>query len=223
MSREILPAVAVSAISSMWEMPLPLGLVAAKGVDLYSLGKRVEEKKLKVQQEFGKRSEQVAGAVQAFESFFQKNGFTYPLSAQLRRVQAQGFPAIMPAIDTLLVSEATTGILMGVQSLEKIEGQLLMGFASGGESFQGMRGRIVCQEGEVVLRDQAGIIASYFQGPDSRTKVLRDTRDLIFFIFSAPGIDTAWFNRAVEDVGAMIHEVSHAMEVRIITSQSGGH
>jgi len=51
-----------------------------------------------------------------------------------------------------------------------------------------MRSEVKCLEGEPVLKDAEGIIAGLFQGPDRRTRLGKDTKEIVFFIFSVPGI-----------------------------------
>lgn len=69
-----------------------------------------------------------------------------------------------------------------------------------GETFKGMRGTVQCREGEIVLRDAEGIIASLFQGPDYRTRLARSTKDVIFFVFSVPGIDTEQIREGTDTI-----------------------
>ena len=63
-----------------------------------------------------------------------------------------------------------------------------------------MQAEVLCRKGEIILRDSEGIIATLFQGPDSRTRLNKDTKDIAFFVFSVPGISAAYVQEGVEAV-----------------------
>jgi DNA/RNA-binding domain of Phe-tRNA-synthetase-like protein len=47
---------------------------------------------------------------------------------------------------------------------------------------------IYCKKEEIVLRDETGIVCSLFQGPDFRTKVDASSKNIVVYVFTAPGI-----------------------------------
>jgi DNA/RNA-binding domain of Phe-tRNA-synthetase-like protein len=94
----------------------------------------------------------------------------------------------------------SAGLLMGAQDAAAIQGELVYDLAVEGETFKGMRGTVQCREGEIVLRDAEGIIASLFQGPDHRTRLAKSTRDVIFFVFAVPGIDLEQIQEGIDTI-----------------------
>jgi len=165
----------------------PLGIAVISGVDETALQQAlsaVPNPAADVQQD-----SPVLGHIQAFDKFFTENGFRSPLGPQFEMVRSKGLPSGNPLVRALLLAEMSTGLLMGAQDAAAIQGELVYDMANTGESFKGMRGTVQCREGEIVLRDAAGIIASLFQGPDHRTRLAKATRDVIFFVFAVPGID----------------------------------
>ena len=122
------------------------------------------------------------------------------MTDQLKHVQEKGLPGGNPLVKALLLSEMSTGALMGAQDAAAIKGSLVCDVAEEGETFRGMRAEVLCRKGEIVLRDSESIIATLFQGPDRRTRLNKDTRDIVFFIFSVPGISAADVQEGVETV-----------------------
>jgi DNA/RNA-binding domain of Phe-tRNA-synthetase-like protein len=47
---------------------------------------------------------------------------------------------------------------------------------------------IRCKEDEIVLRDGKGIVCSLFQGPDFKTRVEPASKNIVVYVFTAPGI-----------------------------------
>ncbi|MEM7312543.1 MAG: hypothetical protein AAF497_05270, partial [Planctomycetota bacterium] len=106
----------------------------------------------------------------------------------------------IPFIELLLTAEMTTGVLVGFHDNSAIQGTARLDFASDGESFEGARSHIVCKPGELVLRDEGGIIGSYFRGPDNRTAIAPSSTDVAVFYFDAPGITESALLAAVDKV-----------------------
>jgi DNA/RNA-binding domain of Phe-tRNA-synthetase-like protein len=104
----------------------------------------------------------------------------------------------MPLVDILLATEMGHGLLAGVQDRDKVDGELVFDLAVAGELMTGMRSSVMCKAAEPVLRDAKDIIASYMQGPDAKTKVLKTTQRAVFFFFSAPGVPGAVFASAID-------------------------
>lgn len=178
--------------------PVALGVVTVREVDPAALEAALSSAQRSVS--FSDAAPSVMRRVQAFESFFTQNGFRSPLADQLKHVQERGLPGGSLLVKALLLSEISTGTLMGAQDAAAVRGQLVCDLAEDGETFRGMRAEVRCRKGEIVLRDSESIIATLFQGPDRRTRLNKDTKDIVFFIFSAPGISAADVQEGVETV-----------------------
>jgi DNA/RNA-binding domain of Phe-tRNA-synthetase-like protein len=175
-----------------------LGVITVRDVDPAMLEAALASAQQSVS--FNDPGPSVMRRIHAFDSFFTQNGFRSPLGDQLKHVQKKGLPGGSSLVKALLLSEMSTGTLMGAQDAAAIQGPLLCDLAEEGETFRGMRAEVLCRKNEIVLRDAEGIIATLFQGPDSRTRLNKDTKDIIFFVFSVPGISAADVQEGVEAV-----------------------
>jgi hypothetical protein len=147
--------------------------------------------------------EAIERAVTATDAFFRAEGFRCPLPGQLAATRGKGLPPAPPLVRALLYAEMSTGVLLGVQDGERMQGDLLLDLAQDGETFPGMRGTVVCRSGEPVVRDADGIIASVFQGPDQRTRIEPGTTAPIFYAFGVPGLDPERLDAALAAVRAL--------------------
>jgi DNA/RNA-binding domain of Phe-tRNA-synthetase-like protein len=182
----------------MQQLPwsVPLGLVNVPNVDVQALARVIGDGQGKLQE----NREIVSRRMKAYDDFFAGNGFRSPLGFQLEQVQRKGLPPGSPLVQALLLAEMSTGILMGAQDSAAIRGELVYDLAGAGETFQGMRVQVQCRQNEIVLRDAEGIIASLFQGPDYRTRLSKSSRNIVFFIFSVPGISASELQQGVDTV-----------------------
>jgi hypothetical protein len=136
-----------------------------------------------------------------FERFFQANEREFPLTKQIASAAARGFPPVPNPILALLALEAATGILMGVQNLDAIDSYITLDCLESTESFVGMRGeRVTSTVGQIVVRDKQSIIASLFDGPDKRTAVQPNGRNLLFYVFDTDTGRRESHDRAVQEI-----------------------
>ena len=127
--------------------------------------------------------------VHLYDQFFKEWGYSCPLPGHLKRTIGMGFPIVNLYIDTHIMAEMCHGILMAIQDLDRFHGGWRLDLAHEGETFQGVSGRVLhCKEEEIVLRDEKEIVCSLFQGPDFRTRIEASSKEIVVYVFSAPGI-----------------------------------
>jgi DNA/RNA-binding domain of Phe-tRNA-synthetase-like protein len=132
---------------------------------------------------------QLEERINRYDQFFKEWGYLCPLPSHFKRTIEMGFPIINLYIDTHIIAEMCHGILMAIQDLDRFQGEWRLDLAQEGETFQGVSGKMIrCKEDEIVLRDQEGIVCSLFQGPDFKTRVEPASKNIVIYIFTAPGI-----------------------------------
>jgi DNA/RNA-binding domain of Phe-tRNA-synthetase-like protein len=132
---------------------------------------------------------QIEERVNLYDRFFKEWGYPCPLPSHLKGTVERGFPIVNLYIDTHIIAEMNHGILMAIQDLDRFEGEWRLDLASEGETFKAVSGRmILCKEDEIVLRDEKEIVCSLFQGPDFKTRIDSSSKNIVVYVFTAPGI-----------------------------------
>jgi hypothetical protein len=214
----IVPGFRFSEDAARLEPGTPFGLVAARGVSTEALGAVVGNQKVLALEQIKDRANDIRQQISAFDSHFKEYGFDCPLPGQFNMTEKRGFPEISPFVDALLICEMTKGVLMGIQDLGTVAGQLVYDVAEDGETFRGFRGTIRCSAGEIVLRDEEDIVASYFQGPDKRTSVKGSTKSLLFYVFSAPQLVRSRFDDAMIAAAEIVGPAAEDVEMEVFES-----
>jgi DNA/RNA-binding domain of Phe-tRNA-synthetase-like protein len=133
---------------------------------------------------------QIEERIDLYDRFFKEWGYPCPLPGHLKRAVGMGFPIVNLYIDTHIIAEMCHGILMAIQDLDRFQGEWRLDLAREGETFQGVSGKMIyCKEDEIVLRDEKGIVCSLFQGPDFKTRVEPASKNIVVYVFTAPGIE----------------------------------
>ena len=145
---------------------------------------------------------QIEERVHLYDQFFKEWGYSCPLPGHLKRTIEMGFPIINLYIDTHIMAEMGHGILMAIQDMDRFDGQWRLDLAQEGETFEGVSGRmLICKEEEIVLRDENDekeIVCSLFQGPDSRTKIDESSKNIVVYVFTAPGIQMEHVSNGIQ-------------------------
>jgi DNA/RNA-binding domain of Phe-tRNA-synthetase-like protein len=133
---------------------------------------------------------QIEERVNLYDRFFKEWEYPCPLPSHLKGTVERGFPIVNLYIDTHIMAEMDHGILMAIQDLDRFEGEWRLDLASEGETFKAVSGRmILCKEDEIVLRDEKEIVCSLFQGPDFKTRIDSSSKNIVVYVFTAPGIE----------------------------------
>jgi len=142
---------------------------------------------------------QIEERVHLYDQFFKEWGYPCPLPGHLKRTIAMGFPIANLYIDTHIMAEMCHGILMAIQDMDRFDGHWKLDLAQEGETFEGVSGRrLICKEEEIVLRDEKEIVCSLFQGPDSRTKIDESSKNIVVYVFTAPGIQVEHVSNGIQ-------------------------
>lgn len=101
-------------------------------------------------------------------------------------------------VDAHFIAEMCAGILVAVTDHDRAEGALTLDIADEGETCAGMGGRkIKTKKGEIVLRDEKEIVCVLCQGADEKTRVSRDTRNVLYYAYAVPGIDRKYIKEGL--------------------------
>jgi len=189
MQREVSLTIAEAYRSRFPELSFGIGTIQActhfEKSESFKLYKRELLRKMRRKANLA----QIEERINLYDQFFKEWGYLCPLPGHFKRAVEMGFPIVNLYIDTHIMAEMCHGILMAIQDMDRFDGQWRLDLAQEGETFEGVSGRmLICKEEEIVLRDEKEIVCSLFQGPDSRTKVDPSSKNIVVYIYTAPGI-----------------------------------
>ncbi|MEW4353974.1 phenylalanine--tRNA ligase beta subunit-related protein [Streptococcus pneumoniae] len=184
-----------------WELfpKAEIGLLVAKGLNnqvdeekdpffaemLQAAAKKAEQF---IQEEPFTQNEVIKEWREAFSTFKTKKGARSSIEALLKRVsQGRTFSPINPLVDIYNSVSLAYGVPCGGEDLAKIEGDLQLGKAKGGESFfpLGAESDAPALADEICYVDDAGAVCRCFNWREAeRTMLTEETTDAILVIES---------------------------------------
>jgi DNA/RNA-binding domain of Phe-tRNA-synthetase-like protein len=133
---------------------------------------------------------QITDRIETYDGFFRQFGFECPLPKHLKRTINSGFPRYSLFVDAHFMAEMCAGILVAVAEYDRFDGNLTLDVAEEKEICAGMGARyFITLNREVVLRDEKEIVCVLCQGADEKTRVGKDTENVLFYAYAVPGID----------------------------------
>jgi len=108
----------------------------------------------------------------------------------------------------LLYCELTSGVLMGLQDAEKFVGSELKLVSSSGDEgrVESTRGGWTPREGEPILIDGEGPVASVVRGPAERVAIEDSSTYAMFIVFSCPDVTGSDFAQGVSTAENLLRD-----------------
>ncbi|MCI0552158.1 MAG: hypothetical protein L0287_14500 [Anaerolineae bacterium] len=130
--------------------------------------------------------------LQSYAEYYRRFKKTYHIQLQLESIVLKGksIPSVAALVEAMFMAEMKDMLLTAGHDLDALQLPLTLDVATGTEQYMLLRGEEqVLKPGDMMIRDQNGVISSILYGPDQRTQITLDTRNVIFTVYAPPGID----------------------------------
>ena len=163
--------------------------------------------------------------MQAYETYFKRFKKTYHVFLQLESVALKGkpIPRVAALVEVMFMSELKNLLLTAVHDLAAIRGSVRLDVAKGSERYVMLNGQEQeLKAGDMMMADAEGVISSVIYGPDRRTRVTPDTRQVVFAVYAPPGIGEDAVRRHLEDIRAHVLVVAPDAAVELLEVYGAG-
>jgi DNA/RNA-binding domain of Phe-tRNA-synthetase-like protein len=149
--------------------------------------------------------------MKAYNGYYQRFKKTYHVQLQLESIVHKGktIPRVAALVEAMFMAEVKNQLLTAGHDLDLLDLPASLDVASGAESYTLMRGSPqTLKNGDMFIRDRAGVISSIIYGPDQRTQIRPETRAVIFTVYAPPGISTGLVRTHLEDIRSYVRVVA---------------
>ncbi|MGC9334914.1 MAG: phenylalanine--tRNA ligase beta subunit-related protein [Anaerolineae bacterium] len=126
-----------------------------------------------------------------YAEYYQQFKKTYHVQLQLESVVFQGkpLPTAAALVEAMFMAELEDHLLTAGHDLESVELPLRIDVARGQEHYVLLNGKgQTLKAGDMYIADGEGILSSILYGPDRRTQIQPETRQVLFTTYAPPGI-----------------------------------
>jgi DNA/RNA-binding domain of Phe-tRNA-synthetase-like protein len=147
--------------------------------------------------------------LQAYDAYYRQFKKTYHVQLQLESILFKGksIPSVAALVEAMFMAEINDLLLTAGHDLDSLHLPLTLDAAQGTETYTLLRGEPQTPKaGDMLIRDGEGIISSIIYGPDQRTQITAQTRNVIFTTYAPSGISE-------EAVTNHLHEILRNVEL----------
>jgi DNA/RNA-binding domain of Phe-tRNA-synthetase-like protein len=188
-------------VTSAWKTTYPeahAGVLVMRAVSNPQHHPELESKKAALEEELraqfsGQDRATIAShlVLQAYGEYYRQFKKTYHIQLQLESIVLKGksIPSVAALVESMFMAEMQDMLLTAGHDLNILHLPLTLDVATGTERYTLLRGEEqTLKPGDMMISDQAGVISSIIYGPDQRTQITPETRNVVFTVYAPPGI-----------------------------------
>jgi DNA/RNA-binding domain of Phe-tRNA-synthetase-like protein len=189
-------------ITSAWKSAYPeahAGVLVMRAVTNPAHHRELESQKVALEEQLraqfsGQDRTMIAShpILRAYAEYYRQFKKTYHIQLQLESIVLKGksIPSVAALVEAMFMAEMKDMLLTAGHDLDALHLPLTLDVATGTERYTLLRGEEqVLKPGDMMISDQIGVISSILYGPDQRTQITTDTRNVVFTVYTPPGID----------------------------------
>ncbi len=216
-------------VSEAWKRAYPgaaVGVLAVRNVlnpeRHAALDKRKEELENQLRARFSDYDRAALKAlptIQAYNAYYKRYKKTYHVQLQLESVVFKGkpIPRVAALVEVMFVAELKNLLLTAGHDLEAVQMPVKIDVAEGSECYIRLNGEEQgLKSGDMTIADAKGVISCVLYGPDRRTRITPETRQVLFTVYAPPGIGEQAVHDHLQDIQANVLLVAPQADVELL-------
>jgi DNA/RNA-binding domain of Phe-tRNA-synthetase-like protein len=221
-------------VTSAWKTTYPsalAGVLVLRAVSNPPHHAELERKKVALEQELRAQYSGLDRAamashpvLQAYGDYYRQFKKTYHIQLQLESIALKGksIPSVAALVESMFMAEMQDLLLTAGHDLDQLQSPLILDVANGTEQYTLLRGEEqTLKPGDMLIRDQRGVISSIIYGPDRRTQITPKTSNVIFTVYAPPGIDGKTVTDHLEHIRENVFVFAPQAQVELLNVYKG--
>jgi len=157
--------------------------------------------------------------LKTYNDYYKRFKKTYQVLLQLESIvfKNRSIPRVASLVEVMFMAELKNLLLTAGHDLEAIDRPLKLDVSRGKEKYTLLNG----QEKELLpndmmISDLKGIISSIIYGPDKRTRIKPNTRNVLFVVYAPPGIEKSKVFQHLQDIQNYVDIIEAESEVELL-------
>ena len=201
------------ALSEAWKTSYPgaaIGLLAMDRVTNPAHHSALDKRKADLEQSlrlrfagYDRAHLKAHPVLQAYSAYYRSFKKTYHVRLQLESVVFKGkpIPRVAALVEAMFMAELEHLLLTAGHDLGTVHMPITIDVSDGSERFIRMNGQEqVLKPRDMIITDAQGILSSIIYGPDRRTRISPNTRQVLFTAYAPVGIEERTVYQNLEDI-----------------------
>ncbi len=190
-----------------------LGVLIMRGVDVVTDAAAFFRKKTQTEEllrirygGYGRDELKALHPMDVYIAYYKRFGSTYHVLPQLESIiKGREIPSVLPPVTAMFMGELKNMQLTAGHDLDVLQGALTLRRSSGGEEYTVLGGKVLKPvESDFLLADEKGIVSSILRGPDDRTAISAQTRNVLYTVYAPKGVDEGEVISHLRDIEASV-------------------
>ena len=213
-------------VSEAWKTAYPgaaVGILAMRGVANPECDEALDQRKAELERElrarfagYDRAALRALPVLEAYHAYYKRFKKTYHVQLQLESVALKGkpIPGGAALVEAMFMAELEHLLLTAGHDLAVVEAPVTVEVASGTQHYLRLNGQEqTLKAGDMYIADTRGVLSSVLYGPDHRTRITSETRDVLFTTYAPPGIGAGDVHRHLETLCTYVRLITPAAEV----------
>ncbi|GAG52564.1 unnamed protein product, partial [marine sediment metagenome] len=162
--------------------------------------------------------------IKTYSDYYKRFKKTYHVLLQLESIvfKNKSIPKVASLVEAMFMAEIKNLLLTAGHDLDAIDLPIKLDVASGREKYIQLSGQgkdLI--HNDMMVSDLQGITSSIIYGPDKRTQIKPDTRNVLFVVYAPPGIEKSKVFQHLQDIQKYVHIISPKSEVELLKVYEG--
>jgi DNA/RNA-binding domain of Phe-tRNA-synthetase-like protein len=157
--------------------------------------------------------------LQVYSEYYKRFKKTYHVQLQLESIVMKGksIPSVAALVEAMFMAEIKNMLLTAGHDLHVLQLPLTLDVSNGTESYTVMRGETqTLKPSDMFISDTMGIVSDIIYGPDQRTQINADTRNVVFTVYAPAGIDKQLVTQHLLDMRDYVLVIAPQAQVEML-------
>lgn len=216
-------------VTSAWKSSFPeayVGVLAMRNASNPAHHAELEKRKVELEEQLrlqfaGQDRAGIAShpVLQVYGEYYKRFKKTYHVQLQLESIVLKGksIPSVASLVECMFMAEVKNMLLTAGHDLDTLKLPLTLDVTTGTESYVLLRGETqTVKAGDMMISDGLGIISNIIYGPDQRTQITPETRNVVFTVYAPSGINEQAVLNHLEDMRDYVMVVAPQAKVELL-------
>lgn len=203
-----------------------LGLLAIRDVCNPNQHEKLDRCKIKLEKELRDKYAGLDRAclkniepIKPYIDYYKKFQKTYHVLLQLESIvfKNKSIPRVASLVETMFMAEMKNFLLTAVHDLDTINLPITLDVSKGDEKYFQLSGNEKkLMPNDMMVSDLHGITSSIIYGPDKRTQINFNTRNVLFVVYAPPGIRRSQVLQHLRDIQKYVQLISPESTIELM-------
>jgi DNA/RNA-binding domain of Phe-tRNA-synthetase-like protein len=137
--------------------------------------------------------------------------------------KGKAIPSVASLVEAMFMAEMKNLLLTAGHDLDVLKPCLTLDVTRGVESYETLRGEMkTVKAGDMIISDRLGIVSNIIYGPDRRTQITAETRNVVFTAYAPAGIDQQTITAHLKDIRESVKLTAPRSQTEMLEVFGGG-